>query len=199
MNAFAHPQSTRGIDRDRVQAVLEPVARAHGAEVVDFEWKSEPGGWVLRIFVEKLGSSESNLSTEEAGVGLELCAGIARDLSPALDVASFIDHRYHLEVSTPGIERNLRHARDYTRFAGKKAKLRLKAGVGGQKVVIGILGAVSASSVLVDLGSKSHDIPFEDIASGHLVFEFGPAPKPGKRRHDHGSPAAWTDTREKKK
>jgi ribosome maturation factor RimP len=182
MTAFSPPPSSsaHGIDRGRIHAVLAPIARAHGAEVVDFEWKSEQGGWVLRIFVEKLGSAESNLTTQEAGVGLELCAAVARDLSPALDVASLVNHRYHLEVSTPGIERPLRTAKDYTRFAGKKAKLKLRAGIAGQKVIIGVLGAVSETSVSVDLGSKTHDIPFEDIASGHLVFEFGPAPKPGK-------------------
>jgi ribosome maturation factor RimP len=181
MTAYSPPPSSaRGIDRGRLEAVLEPIARAHGAEIVDFEWKSEQGGWVLRIFVEKLGSAEANLTTQQAGVGLELCAAVARDLSPALDVASLVNHRYHLEVSTPGIERPLRGPRDYARFAGQKAKLWLKVPVAGQKVVLGVLRAATESRVALDLGSRTHEIPFEDIASGHLVFEFGPAPKPGR-------------------
>jgi ribosome maturation factor RimP len=183
MNAFSHPpSSSRSIDRPRLLAVVEPIARAHGAEVFDVEWKSEPGGWVLRVYVEKAGSAEGALSTEQAGVSLDLCTRIARDLSPALDVASFIDHRYSLEVSTPGIERPLRSARDYARFVGKKAKLKLKNGVAGQKVVTGVLGAPTSSAVLVDVGTTQHQIPFDDILSGHLVFEFGPSPKPGKKK-----------------
>jgi ribosome maturation factor RimP len=169
-------------DRARLLAVLEPIVLAHGAEMVDFEWKSEPGGWVLRIFVEKQGSAAANLSTEEASVGLELCAAVARDLSPALDVANLVDHRYHLEVSTPGVERPLRGPHDYARFEGKKARLKLKGGIAGQKVVTGILGPLTESSVSVNIGSKSHDIRFDDILFGQLVFEFGPAPKPGKKR-----------------
>jgi ribosome maturation factor RimP len=137
---------------------------------------------VLRIFVEKQGSAAANLSTEEASVGLELCAAVARDLSPALDVANLVDHRYHLEVSTPGVERPLRGPHDYARFEGKKARLKLKGGIAGQKVVTGILGPLTESSVSVNIGSKSHDIRFDDILFGQLVFEFGPAPKPGKKR-----------------
>jgi ribosome maturation factor RimP len=170
---------------------------------------------VLRIFVEKAGSAEASLPTDKASVSLELCAAVARDLSPALDVANLVNHRYHLEVGTPGVERPLRGPRDYARFAGKKAKLKLKSGIAGQKVVTGILGPVSGSSVMVDLGSnsgsKAHAISFEDIVGAHLVFEFGPAPKPGKGRHarghaaassSHGEntpPAAWSNRKDRKK
>src|ERR1022692_784658 len=48
MTYVAPPSSSRTIDRPRLEAVIDPIARAHGAEVVDFEWNSEPGGWVLR-------------------------------------------------------------------------------------------------------------------------------------------------------
>jgi ribosome maturation factor RimP len=181
MTTLATLRST-DVDRSRLLAVLEPIAVAHGAEVVDVEWKSEPGGWVLRVFLEKRGSGESLWSTEEAGVSLDQCAAVARDLSPALDVADLFDHRYHLEVSTPGVERPLRRPRDYVRFQGKKAKLRLKVGLAGQKVVTGILGPATESHVAVSVGSRTYDVPFDDVAFGHLVFEFGPAPKPGKKK-----------------
>jgi ribosome maturation factor RimP len=182
MTYLAPPSSSRGIDRARLEAIIDPVARAHGAEVVDLEWKSEPGGWVLRVYVEKAGSADANLPTEKASVDLDLCSRVARDLSPALDVADLVDHRYHLEVSTPGVERPLRHLRDYARFAGKKAKLKLKNAVAGQKVLIGILGPAAEETVRLVVGDKSHDIPFYDIAAANLVFEFGPAPKPGKKK-----------------
>src|SRR5512138_3387681 len=101
------PRSTPFVDRERLSAVIEPVVRAHGAELVDLELKNE-AGWILRVFVEKLGASAENLSTKDAAINLELCSSIARDLSPALDVADPIPHRYHLEVSSPGVERPLR-------------------------------------------------------------------------------------------
>jgi ribosome maturation factor RimP len=170
------------LDRVRVDAVIDPVVRAHGAEVVDLEFKSEPGGWVLRVFVEKLGSADSNADTRDAAVDLDLCSGVARDLSPALDVADVIPHRYHLEISSPGVERPLRKERDFVRFTGKKAKLKLTASAAshGEKVVVGILAGVEAGKVKVTDGSRQHAIPLDQVATARLVFEFGPAPKPGK-------------------
>jgi ribosome maturation factor RimP len=180
------PTSALGIDLERLATVVEPLARAHGAEIVDYDWKREPGGWILRVYVEKLGSAEGNLPTEQASVDLGLCAKVARDLSPALDVADFIPHRYHLEVSSPGVERPLRRKRDYVRFEGKKAKLRLvRATPSGQKVLTGMLGPVSGERVRVtECGgdARAHDIALDDIGSAHLVFEFGPTPKPGKKK-----------------
>jgi ribosome maturation factor RimP len=170
------------LDRERLDAVIAPVARAHGAEVVDLEFKSDQGGWVLRVFVEKLGAADSNLDTRSAAIDLELCSNIARDLSPALDVADLIPHRYNLEISSPGIERPLKKERDYVRFAGKKAKLRLHEASQGEKVVTGILEGCEAGKVRLADGHRRHEIPLEQIASARLVFEFGPAPKPGKKQ-----------------
>ena len=86
MQHLAPPKSSPLIDRERLMSVVDPVVRAHGAELVDFEIKNE-GGWILRVYVEKLGASAERMSTKQAAVDLDLCAGIARDLSPALDVA----------------------------------------------------------------------------------------------------------------
>src|SRR5208282_2049846 len=166
---LAMPQLARTsqspIDRARLDAVVEPIARAHGAEVVDLEFKSEPGGWVLRVFVEKLGSADSNADTRDAAVDLDLCSGIARDLSPALDVADIIRHRYHLEISSPGVERPLRRERDFVRFTGKKAKLKLHTASNGEKVVVGILAGVEAGKVKVTEGHREHAIPLDQVAN----------------------------------
>jgi ribosome maturation factor RimP len=173
------------IDRPRLDAVVDPIARAHGAEVVDLEFKSEPGGWVLRVFVEKLGSADANADTRDAAVDLDLCSNVARDLSPALDVADIIPHRYHLEISSPGVERPLRKERDFVRFTGKKARLKLhtaSSGSHGEKVIVGVLGGVEAGKVKLTDGHREHSIPLDQIATARLVFEFGPAPKPGKHK-----------------
>ena len=174
------------IDRPRLDAVVGPIVRAHGAEVVDIEFKTERGSWVLRIDVEKLGSAERKLSAQQAAVDLTLCAEIARDLSPALDVAELISHGYNLEVSSPGVERPLRGEGDFIRFAGQKARLRLHAPVAGQKVQVGVLGPVQAGSVALDVGGQTYEIPLTNIASARLVFEFGPAPKAGKKKRSRG-------------
>ena len=114
----------------------------------------------------------------KAAIDLDLCSSIARDLSPALDVADPIPHRYHLEVSSPGVERSLKKAADYDRFAGEKAKLKLKNAVAGQKVLVGTLGPVKDGVVDIVDGSRSFAIPLEDVMSARLVFEFGPPSRP---------------------
>lgn len=174
------PRGALAFDKDRLIAVIEPLVRAHGAELVDFELKNE-NGWVLRVYVEKLGALAEKMTTKQAAIDLELCSNIARELSPALDVADPIPHRYALEVSSPGVERPLKREGDYVRFAGEKAKLKLQRGVDGQKVIVGVIGEVKDRCVAVVDGVKSHAVPFDDIVTARLVFEFGPSPKPGGR------------------
>ena len=173
------PKSIPLIDRARLQAVIEPVVAAHGAELCDFELKNE-NGWVLRIYVERIGSLERKLSTKEAAIDLDRCSLIARDLSPALDLSDPIPHRYHLEVGSPGVERLLRKPEDFARFVGEKAKLKLRAGVGGQKVLVGKLAALEGAVLTLEDGAKSYPVPLEDVVSAHLVFEFGLAARPGR-------------------
>ena len=176
------PKSTQTadrIDRTRLQAVIEPVVAAHGAELCDFELKNE-NGWVLRIYVERFGAMARKLSTKEAAIDLEICSLIARDLSPALDLSDPIPHRYHLEVGSPGVERPLRKPEDFARFVGQKAKLKLRNAVAGQKVLVGMLAKLEGPTLTMEDGAKSFDFPLDDVVSGHLVFDFGPASRPGK-------------------
>lgn len=160
--------------------------RAHGGEVVDVEFKSEGGGWILRVFVEKQGSADRKASTKDGAIDIDACAKIARDLSPALDVVDLVAHRYNLEVSTPGVERPLRNAADFIRFAGEKAKVKLETPVSGQKVLVGILGDCKDGRCTIVDGSREFEFEIADVSSARLVFEFGPAAKPGKQK---GAPA----------
>jgi len=166
-----------GIDRDALLRVAEPIVRAHGGEVVDVEFRREPVGWILRLYVEKNGATEKQMSVRDAAVDLSLCAGVSRDLSPALDIADLVPHAYHLEVSSPGVERRLRSQGDFVRFAGQKAKLRLREPVSASgarhRVVVGTIGAVANAAVTVVEGQHSHEIPLSSIESARLVFEFG--------------------------
>ena len=175
------PRSTPFVDRERLSAVIEPVVRAHGAELVDFELTNE-AGWILRVYVEKLGANAEKMTTKQAAIDLDLCSNIARDLSPALDVSDPISFRYHLEVSSPGIERPLKKESDYVRFEGEKAKLKLKNAVAGQKVIVATLGPVKEGGIDLLDGGRSYTIPLEDVVSARLVFEFGPPSRPPSSR-----------------
>jgi ribosome maturation factor RimP len=177
---MSHPSpQLQGVDRAALERVVEPIVHAHGAEVVDIELKPDRGAWVLRVYVEKSGASASRLSTKDAAVDLELCAKVSRDLSPALDVVDLIPQAYHLEISSPGVERPLRGERDFARFAGEKAKLKLREPLGGQRVVVGRLDGLDDGKVRVQEGSRVHEVPLSLVESARLVFELTAHPKPG--------------------
>jgi ribosome maturation factor RimP len=167
-------------DKKRLEELVQPIAEAHGAELVDIELTSDRSGVVVRLALEKKGAAAGKWSTEEAAVDLEICANVSRDLSPALDVNDLFPFRYNLEVGSPGVERSLKSLADFDRFAGKEAKLKLAKTLAGQKVVVAKLLGLAGDLVRVEEGGRTHELALADIESARLVFSFGPAPKPGK-------------------
>jgi ribosome maturation factor RimP len=185
MSSSAQKKSRPAIaaDLDRLRAAANPIVTAHDAELVDVELKNESGGLVLRIIVEKAGSAAKKATTQQAAVDLETCASISREISPALDVMDAIPQRYSLEVGSPGLERALYNAADYERFVGNKAKLKLRVQQRGQSVLVGnITGTTPSESdttIQIQDGGASYDVPLSEITSAHLVFELVTAQKPG--------------------
>lgn len=157
-----------GLDRERVLAVIEPVLVAHGVDAVELLWRSDGGGKVLELTVELPGSRVPG-----EGITVDLCAEISRDLSAALDVDDVIPGSYRLEVGSPGLERALYSARDYERFEGQAARLKLKEAHAGQFVLFGTLRGLSEQKqVLLELASSEVvTLPLERIESARLVFQ----------------------------
>lgn len=148
------------VDLQKTRPVIDPIVRAHGADVVSVELKNE-GGWILRVYVEKSGTESADL---------DLCAAISRDLSPALDVADLIAHRYSLEVSSPGVERPLHGEADFRRFVGRTAKVKLRhESASKQKVFVGAIGWTDGLTITE--GKTTHAVPLDDVEKARLVFE----------------------------
>jgi ribosome maturation factor RimP len=167
-----------GLDEDRVLAVVVPVLRAHGVEGVELVWRTGRNGWLLQLTVER---PDTRVPGE--GVTIDLCSEISRDLSAALDVADVISARYSLEVGSPGLERALYSSRDYERFAGQGAKLKLKQVQDGERVIRGNLQGLDENGhVLLETERGLLTVNVEDIESAHLVFDWnaGRSRKPQK-------------------
>ncbi|MCA9595636.1 MAG: ribosome maturation factor RimP [Myxococcales bacterium] len=164
----AHERLT-GLDRDRVLAVVEPVLRAHGVEGVELVWRTDRGGWLLELTIERPDSRIPG-----AGITIDLCSEISRDLSAALDLADVIPQRYTLEVGSPGLERALYGARDYERFAGQLAKIKLAQPLAdGQRVIRGNLhGLDDAGRVVVETDHGVQSFELDAIDSARLVFDW---------------------------
>jgi ribosome maturation factor RimP len=177
MTSQAH-EIKAGVDLARVRAAVGPVLSAHGVVLADLEWLTDRLGWVLRITIEREGSTEQG-----GGVTLEDCAEVSRDSSAVLDLdEDLIPHHYHLEVSSPGLDRPLRTEAEFARFAGKTAKVKLsRPAPDGQRVLRGMLDAAAPGTVAVVVDGKHVEVPFADVAEANLVFELTPQPKKPRR------------------
>ena len=116
----------------KVRSFLETFLPTMGLELFDLQFRREGHGWVLRIFIDA-----------EKGISLDDCSAVSRELGTYLDIEDCIGHPYHLEVSSPGLERPLRSIADFLRFQGKKAKVKLHAEFDGRKVYEGVIAEVA--------------------------------------------------------
>jgi ribosome maturation factor RimP len=163
-----------GLDREPVIAIVEPVLRAHGVDGVEIIWQTQRGEHVLKLTVERQGTQAST----GAGVNLDTCGEISRDLSNAFEVAEVFAGNYRLEVGTPGLDRALYLVTDYERFSGRLAKLKLAEAIDGQKVLDGRLrGLTDAGEIKLEVANVERLIPFDTVASARLVFEWGKSDK----------------------
>lgn len=102
-------------------------------------------------------------------VSHEDCERVSRDVSAALDVADFVSHAYQLEVSSPGLDRPLRRERDFARFAGERARVRLLDGVEGRRNFSGILRGAKDGLVEIECEGRSFRFSVKDVAKANLV------------------------------
>jgi len=154
---------------EQVREVAVRVAGTHGLQIFDVQFRREAPGMVLRVRLDRPGPS----ATAEDSVSVEDCARVSRDLSAVLDVEDVVPVAYTLEVSSPGLDRPLRHADDYRRFAGRRAKLVMREAVDGRKFVKGILGGVDGHHVLIDSDEgRQHRVPMGVITRANLEVEF---------------------------
>ena len=110
---------------DRVRDLATGIAGAYGLDIFDVAMHRERGQQVLRVVLDRPGP----VVTLDESVGIEDCAWVAEALSAVLDVEDVLPVAYTLEVSSPGLDRPLRSADDYRRFAGRWAKIVLSQSV----------------------------------------------------------------------
>jgi len=144
----------------RLTTLLEPVVTELGLELVEIQFRREASGWVLRLIIDK-----------EAGVSLDDCTEVSQEVGRLLEVEDPIDHSYRLEVSSPGLERPLRREKDYLRFVGRKAKIKTKEPVDGQRVFIGTIEQFHDRVLTLETDRGKMSLPLDMIAKARLVFD----------------------------
>lgn len=167
---------------ERVRAIADRVSRSYGLDVFDVQLRRESIGWVLRLIIDRPAPADGRpQGVGENEVGIEDCQRVSLEVSAILDVEdealseALRGHRYTLEVSSPGLDRPLRHEADYRRFAGRLAKIVVAEAVDGQMHFEGRLGGIEDGAVRLTQGRRVHRIPVARIARGRLAVEFGSA------------------------
>ena len=160
---------------DQVRALAERVAQTYGLEIFDVQFRREAVGWVLRVTIDRQGAADTGArpGAPADSVGVDDCRHVSSDLSALLDVEDVIDRAYTLEVTSPGLDRPLRHAGDYDRFRGRLASLVTAEPVGGQTHFRGRLQGIEGGSVVLSYDSgKQVRVPLGAVSRGRLEVEF---------------------------
>ena len=138
--------------------LVQPVCEAAGLELVMAEFRREPSGRILRLYIDR-----------PDGVTMDDCAHISRQVTDLLDVSMENIGPYNLEVSSPGPRRPLVKKSDYQRFAGHMARIRLHEPLDGQEKFKGILSVADAETVKLETETGSVSFDFSQIAKARLA------------------------------
>lgn len=154
----------------RVHDLVEPLVAAEGLELVDVCYS----GSQLQIFVD-----------HATGLDLHVLSTLSNRVSRLLDEHDPVPGRYTLEVSSPGLERRLRTPEQFRRFIGATVSVKTRPHVAGERRERGCLTGADDEGIVVTPSEGpnrgvARRLSYDDIERARTVFEWGPAPKPGK-------------------
>ncbi len=145
-----------------VRAIAEPLAEELGYILWDVEYEKQGADMYLRITIDS-----------EEGITIDDCERMHRAIDPLLDEADPIEEAYHLEVSSPGIERDLKNEMQINACIGMDAEVRLYAPVDGAKSYTGVLqGLDGEGNICVAIGGETRTFARASVALLRTVFDF---------------------------
>ena len=155
----------RGI-ADRVREIIQPTADELGYYLWDVEYVKEGADFILRVTIDRFDESGE-------GITIDDCEAFSRAIDPMLDEADPIADAYHLEISSPGVERDIKTPAHIEFCTGEMVEARLFAPLEGSRVHRGILqGMDEEGRVLLAIGENTLAIPRASISRMTTVFEF---------------------------
>ena len=145
-----------------VTELISPVAEEMDIILWDVEFVKEGAKKILRITIDS-----------EEGIDINLCEKFHRTIDPMLDEADPIDESYYLEVTSPGIEREIKTDAHIYMCEGEKVEVKLYAPKNGSKSFTGILvGLNDENRVIITINGENVEFEKNEIAKMHTVFDF---------------------------
>ena len=158
---------------EKVEKIAQEIAEREGCLLYDLEHYGAGKGRILRVYIDK-----------ESGVGIEDCSNVSKAINLRLDVEDIVPgSMYNLEVSTPGLDRNLKKTWHFDKVVGKKIFIQLSKSLGSltaiedkgliaMKKFEEVLKAVDQEHLLFDIRSNEVKIPLTAVEKAKLVFEY---------------------------
>lgn len=163
---------------EKVEQLAEEVARREGCYVYDLEHTGSGRGRILRVYIDK-----------DDGVGIEDCSNVSKGLNLMLDVENVVPgDMYNLEVSTPGLDRQLKKKWHFEKAVGKKVFVQLNKSLGAlgatedkgmisMKKFEDVLVGVEGDNLQFEIRKQKITVPLSAVEKAKLVFEYKTNPK----------------------
>lgn len=145
----------------KTEELLKPITAENQVEIYDVEYIKEAGEWYLRVFIDK-----------EGGVTINDCEAVSRALSVMLDNHDFITDSYILEVSSPGLGRQLKKDKHFEKSLNQKVDVKTYQPIDGRKEFTGILKMFDKGSITIEVDEKEMIFQKSDIANIKLAYDF---------------------------
>jgi len=154
--------ANREVYEKKTEDLLKPILAEHNLSLYDIEYVKEGGNRFLRVYIDK-----------EGGVTIDDCETVSRKLSDLLDEEDFIPESYILEVSSPGLGRQLKKDKHFEKSIGEEVEIKLYKPIDKKKEWVGILTGYDAEVIKIQVEDGSiMEIPRKDIAVVRLTIDF---------------------------
>ncbi|XOV85959.1 MAG: ribosome maturation factor RimP [Pseudomonadota bacterium] len=146
---------------EQLRALIEPVVEGLGFELWGIEYHVQRRSASLKVYIDS-----------EAGIDVDDCARVSRQVSALLDVEDPISGRYTLEVSSPGMDRRLFTREQFKAFEGSGVKVSLRSPYEGRRRFNGLLCGMENDDVVIRVGDEEFLFPFDEIERANVVPSF---------------------------
>jgi len=155
---------------EQLWTVIDPYVAAEGIELDDIEIVGKAPAVAVRVTLDA-----------EGGLGVDRLAEISRRLSRLLDEEDPINGAYTLEVSSPGLERRLRHPRHFQKSIGRQIKVKSRSESGSTTTTSGVLVSADDDEIVVEVDDERQAFAYGEVVSARTVFTWEKGAKPGNR------------------
>ena len=147
---------------EKVAKIAEPLAKEASLQIWNVTFEKEGSLWYLRVFLDKL----------EGSISLDDCEQFSRKLSQLLDEKDLIEHSYLLEVSSPGVERELTKSWHFKKYTGQLVSVKIAQPPQSTLTQVGTLLAATKDELTLKVDEKTQIIEAKNINKVKLYFDF---------------------------